>query len=220
MICPQCEKQVGAIWEPSGLCLSCQFPPNPNLCRGCGHPSEKHCCPSCYHSQQDRLWRQMVPPLFYLTEVARLPQQKLQQVMEWQYGSQGLMLTGLPGTCKTRCAFELLKRLHWEGLAIQITSGFEFGAECGRGLMDGSWYERLDTLMNVSILFIDDLDKCKMSETVETQLFGLIDYRTSHLKPLIVTLNSGKDQLEQRFSEVRGGPIIRRLSEFATVVKF
>lgn len=221
MICLKCAKykHEEAMWT-DGICCACQFPPNPHKCHNCGVPSEKHLCPACDDLQQADSWRRICPPLFLHTEVLRLPPQ-LANVLEWQMPcTTGLLLSGPPGAGKTRCAIQLLRRLHWESWSMVITSGFEFATDCGRGLMDGSWYEQLQQMMQTPVLFIDDLDKCKMTETVETQLFGLIDYRSSHMRPLIVTLNSGKAELEQRFSDVRGGPIIRRLSEFSTTVRF
>lgn len=221
MRCTKCgqDKEVIKMWTET-ICMTCHFPPNQTKCRNCGAPSEKHFCPDCYDRIMADSWRQVCPPLFLYTETARLPQEQLKMVMCWAFGPHGLVLSGPPGKGKTRCAIELMKRLHWEGLPLALTSGFQFAADCGRGLFDGSWYDQLDALMHVSVLFIDDLDKCKMTETVETQLFGLIDYRTTHLRPIITTLNSSKGELESRFSDVRGGPIIRRLSEFSTTVKF
>jgi DNA replication protein DnaC len=86
--------------------------------------------------------------------------------------------------------------------------------------MDGSWSTTLDCMMKTPLLFIDDLDKAKFTEAVETQLFGLLDWRSTHLRPVISTLNSSKGALEGRFSEARAGGIVRRLKEFSTVVKF
>ena len=221
MICPKCEKQVGAVWEPTGLCLPCQFPPNPPKCHNCGAPSEKHLCGDCYDRKMADSWRTICPPLFLYTEVTRLPQAPLEVVLGWQMPcTTGLLLTGPPGAGKTRCALELLRRLHWEGWPMIITSGFEFATDCGRGMMDGQWYDQLEQVKQTPILFIDDLDKCKMTETVETQLFGLLDWRSSRLRPIITTLNSSKSDLESRFSQVRAGAIVRRLEEFSTVVKF
>jgi len=59
-----------------------------------------------------------------------------------------------------------------------------------------------------------------MTERCETELFNLIEERSQHLRPLIVTTNTVGDSLEDKFSDDRSGPLLRRVREFCEPVSF
>ena len=69
-------------------------------------------------------------------------------------------------------------------------------------------------------MLIDDLGKQKMTERAEVELYDVLEHRTNNLKPTIITTNATYLQLTKMLSEDRGQPIIRRIRDFSTIVKF
>jgi DNA replication protein DnaC len=64
-------------------------------------------------------------------------------------------------------------------------------------------------------LLIDDLGKERATERFEAELFSLIEFRTSTLRPTLYTSNLKLVDLLQKFSPENGGGIIRRITEFS-----
>ena len=109
-----------------------------------------------------------------------------------------------------------------EGKRVKAFSCADFGHECAAAFSDAEngleWFE---TMVRRPIVFFDDIDKMKLTERVETELFGLIEKRISHCLPVIVTTQLQGQQLAGKFSDsARGEAIVRRLREFCEVVKF
>src|SRR5262245_9701523 len=60
-------------------------------------------------------WNDLCPLEYRTTYPERLPNiEKFQQVQKWQYGPKGLVLLGPTRRGKTRAAWSLLKRLHFD----------------------------------------------------------------------------------------------------------
>ncbi|MCK4625054.1 MAG: ATP-binding protein [Phycisphaerae bacterium] len=174
--------------------------------------------------KQARQWDKLCPPLYQVTDVARLPQKQYAEIMEWGYDSCGLMLIGATGKGKTRCLYELLRRLFLDdGFEVIVFNCVDFGHECVRQFMssdpDGvtDWLTRLAT---VDILVLDDLGKAKFTERVESELYGLIEARTANMLPILATSNFTGDAFAAKLTEDRGMAMIRRLREFCKVVIF
>src|SRR5689334_1567380 len=87
-------------------------------------------------NRQDREneWRDLCPVEFQATDPSKLPSpHKLQLVLNWQYGRQGLTLHGSTGKGKSRCAWQLLKREFLNGKSISVL-------DCGFALTYGAKY--------------------------------------------------------------------------------
>lgn len=170
-------------------------------------------------------FRSLCPPLYQQTDPARLPPDKLAAVTGWQYGPKGLLLVGPTGTGKTRCAWQLLRRLIHAGRTVRAFDGLGWGvavsAAFGTPDETETW---LDRVCKVDVLFIDDLFKVKMTEAQEQAAYGVFERRTNHLLPLIVTMNSTGRMILDRMTDQgradRGEPLIRRMAEFCEVVTF
>lgn len=200
-------------------------------CSGCGSTVapkqklalQKWLCEKCFTKAQTEKFNAQCPSLFHHTDANRLPAAQLKQVLTWQYGPKGLLLAGETGRCKTRCAWLLIKRLIVEdGLSVVTFDSVGFGRELERRYREEDdvtgWLDRLGT--GVEVVFFDDLGKLKITERVETELFGVIDQRSSHELPIIATTNDHGDTLSARMSDNRGAPLIRRLREFCTAIPF
>ena len=164
------------------------------------------------------------PPLYRESDPKRIPAAFLREIEAWEYNPVGLGFVGVAGTCKTRAAWMLLKRLHFSGVRVYGITATGFAKACADQWHDDPQAKALaeDTLTRcrrTKVLLLDDLGKNKFTERSELELFDLLEHRTSHELPILWTANAQGDAFEQMLSPDRGEPILRRLSEFTKVVK-
>lgn len=171
-------------------------------------------------------WRDICPPLYRETDLEKLKltltlsQEILSQILNWQPNPKGIGLSGETGVGKTRLMFLLLDKLHFEGKRVMASSGKQFERYCHRMFDDHGGRDarqKIEEMKYVPVLFVDDIGKEKYTERVGSEFYDLIEYRTSHLKPILWTANSTGEQLEDMLGVDRGAPIVRRLREFCTV---
>jgi len=251
-LCGEPSSECISLYRPGGphrpvLCASCKNE-HPEACPRCGGESSsvevrghtmRVVCVECsqadkealreFYAESERMemearWKHICPPLYRQTDPARLPQDKLSQVMSWSYGPGGLMLLGPTDTGKTRCAFLLLRRLLEQGRSIRAYDCVGFGHECARQFSwkgsFGDGAEWIEWLVGLDVLFFDDLGKGVFTERVESELFGLIEKRVANLRPIVVTTNMIGRTMADKLSADRSAPLIRRLREFCKVVTF
>ena len=160
-------------------------------------------------------WSLICPAGYRNTDAARLNQPMLAKVKGWKFGSKGLGLLGPSAGGKSRMMYCLLKREHDAGRSIVACTGTEFAlkmADIDRRV------EFLHDCTEAKILFLDDIDKAKFTERVESDLMHVIESRTSRLKPIMFAVNASGSDLEAMLSENRGEPIVRRLREFCGIL--
>jgi DNA replication protein DnaC len=202
--------------------------PKKTKCDGCQKEFEQNYwetqtkCQPCRHGEiQEVWWKSICPPLYQESDPARLP--RLPEVMKWTYGSRGLILMGKTGAGKTRCAWQLLKREHFANHRITAFDQVSFAHKCVSmfsAVETSGWEDWIEGVQKAPIVFFDDLGKFRFSERVEMELSNIIEFRTSHLLPIIVTTNDDGDSLKARMSENRGEPVVRRLREFCDSIVF
>ena len=166
----------------------------------------------------------LCPPLYRMTDPSRINQAFVQAVQSWRYSPKGLIFMGQAGTGKTRAAWMLLKRLHFSGYKVFGLSATEYSKYAAdqwhsRVAERNAAEEAMQTCKRCDILLLDDLGKQKFTERAELELFDLLEYRTSKLKPTITTFNADAHQFLNMLSEERGEPILRRLDQFAITIK-
>lgn len=173
---------------------------------------------------QDRLrrWDALCPPLYLDTDADKLPEYQLKRVIKWQFGPRGLVLHGETRKGKSRCAWLLIRRLILEGVSVEAMTSDQFARDCAEAHGTGAdvateWFARL---AGRPVLFIDDLGKFKLTERVEAELFGIFDYRCTHLRPTIFTTNAVGDILAKRMTPDRGAPFVARMREFCEGISF
>ena len=124
----------------------------------------------------------------------------------------GLFLYGAPGTGKTHLAVGAIKELLRKGYSVLFYNAVSLMEDFRRlapGDLNEEDQERLERLMKVDVLVLDDLGAGKLSEFVLEKTYSLIDKRYSNNQCLIVSSNKGMKELESLisypvFSRVRG----------------
>jgi DNA replication protein DnaC len=88
-----------------------------------------------------------------------------------------------------------------------------------KGFDDHKHGQVLDYFCNVPLLAFDDLGKERLTARMESDLFAIIDERTSNLRPTIITTNYNGTTLLDRFNNKETGEaILRRLREYYQVI--
>jgi len=151
-----------------------------------------------------------------------------------------LGLVGVPGACKTRCAFEVLSRVAasrvrlvpdpWgldrseevESPTWEITTGGEFKRavmdQFGDGGSRGST-KKLKALRECDVLLFDELgEKIKPTPSVMEAMFELIDHRHARNLITIWTSNSTPEFFCASWPEEFAGPVAGRILESSTII--
>lgn len=132
------------------------------------------------------------------------------------------MLRSTTGTGKTRAAYLLLHRLHFqEGQLVVALHGNIFAHDCAQQFGNQTGEAWIENLCCSDAIFLDDLAKFKLTERVEAELFGPIETCLANRLPVFVTTNHVGKTLEAKLTDGRGAPLVRRLRGFcAAAVAF
>jgi DNA replication protein DnaC len=159
------------------------------------------------------------------TDVDQLPAHRAQvdKVLKWKYGPKGLVIHGVTGMGKTRTVLTLLHRLYVEeGHDYEFCRVPKWARE-----LESSPPSQVRSLVSplfyVPLVVLDDVGKERPTERGISALFDVIDTRTSHGLPLIITSNYNGAKLLERLSErdaETAAAIIRRIREFCVNVAF
>jgi len=168
-------------------------------------------------------YRKICPSAFRETEQTLIPDQNaLNKVLKWEFGARGLLIFGDTGLGKTRSVWLLIRRLMSGGLDVEAMTASRFSREISTSWdVSGGFARLINRLVDVPLLFIDDLGKEAMTTRVEAELFAVVNERTAGGLPIIITTNYGSKSLIGNFSSSETAmPLIRRLKEFTTGIHF
>jgi DNA replication protein DnaC len=171
-----------------------------------------------------RAWEKLCPLEYRNSSRERLPNlEKFDQVQTWQYGPKGLVLLGPTRRGKTRAAWSLLKRLHFdERRSITAFNPMDLKLAVAKTWQDPEEAESwIGGLRGVQVLFIDDLDTIKFTEAVEETIYDIFESRPMDRSPVIVTVNrSGRELAARMNTNGRGAKIVERIRESCEVIDF
>lgn len=165
-----------------------------------------------------------LPSRFKDTEVTRL-HPSMQMAVLWNptVGKPGLLMHGTSGIGKTRAAWHIVNRLFLHGLDLGYNLPINFMSmrRFEKEMID-SFEERrhgaaLESVCRSPFLVLDDLGKERLTSRMATDLFGVIDHRTEHDLPTIVTTNfSGRAFLDRFLPQDKetGLAIARRIRDY------
>lgn len=208
--------------EVERACSECHKPFKIILDRNTQHQYRCDPCDAAHTEmiRQARI-RSKVPKAFQNTERERLPEpRKLDEILAWQYGPEGMLLYGPTGAGKSRCVWELIKRdiarVTFE--VLDSSSAIHYASKFGKeSAQVENW---LDDLCKKELVFLDDIFKNKMTDSFEGFIFSIVDQRVQNELPIIVTCNDTGESLTSRLTVDRGAPLIRRLRECCRVINF
>ena len=204
---------------------------SPDLCSACYEVAERVSAERALLEKErselrDRQARlaAVVPPemLETRTDHAAFNAALWERVREWRPEcGRWLLITGLPGRCKTRVVALLARELIMEeGVRVVWTSAIELQGAVedmrsqNYGIVDAA-RASLREWKHAAVLVLDDLGKNTWTPSLEARLFELIDFRKTRLLPTIVTANTPLPELlrTKQVGTERGGPIIGRILE-------
>lgn len=163
-----------------------------------------------------------MPIEYQNTVVDKIPCEKMRNcASSWEnWKTRSLLLHGTTRLGKTRAAWEVARRYWKQNYRKQtfITArSFEKMIEEGFQKYDHS--ARLDKLINVPFLFIDDLGKERTTQRVACDLFAVIDERTINHRPTIITTNFTSNGLLGRFDDQElGAALIGRFRDYFDII--
>jgi hypothetical protein len=185
-------------------------------------PETKTHCNTC--ATRFKTWCELCPKLYRETDLNHpsLPHEKINEVLAWKYGREGLLLHGETGHGKTRAAWLLLER-HFikEDRGFKAFDAVSFSHAVAREFgTDGRAERWIDRLLTTDLLFLDDLGKCRLTERVQAELFGVIEGRMARCKPMLVTTNFVGETLAENLRDDVGKAMVRRLRECCKMIAF
>lgn len=149
-------------------------------------------------------------------------QTNLESIMAWEYGPENLWVAGPPGNCKTRFAWQVIKREYIEhnrefeaGTHSRLRARFLTAMRENNGRDLGNLMLRYTT---VPILFVDDFGKGNITDSHEEWLYEIVDHRYRKGKPIIITAQISPHEMAGRMREDMGSAIMRRLLERVATV--
>jgi len=200
-------------------------------CRcGPGKPICSHCrwAAEAREERRQKLQQALeaeIPPLFRpVTVPARLPDPEAWSKATALSAKAGrwLWLSGPSGSGKTRTAFDVLKG--WSGelqAAGAYITAHELMLKAVEAAFSSREYAFVTEWSRVPVLFIDDLGNNRLTPSMESALFGVLNNRFAHAKPTIFTTQFLFRELRKRFdNEKLAEALERRIAEHADVVFF
>lgn len=161
------------------------------------------------------------PPEYRQSDPTRLPPAVWAQVRKWRPTTpgHGLVIWGDTEHFKTRMMWQLIKRLIIAGHGMRAITGKEFANWAQLKFQNPEFVRSLESVKKCKMLFVDDLGKETLTETIQAEWFDLVERRTSHHLTTLWTLNASSEELGRRFSSDRRAPFLRRMSEFHHHIK-
>jgi DNA replication protein DnaC len=169
------------------------------------------------------LWAKVCPKAFMDTDpnYPDLHKPFISAAKEWKYGVKGLGFMGPSRLGKTRSLFLAAKNAFDAGLsvaAIRHTRLTRLVQDAFTGDSRNVPRETLDWLCEADVLILDDIGKPPTTERTDAEFADLLDERIWHQRPVLWSVNGSSKWLMERFGPDRGAPIVKRLTEFSTIV--
>lgn len=167
------------------------------------------------HRWREERWIKLCPVLYQNTKFELLPDKEAaQKVMDWKYGSKGLILIGATRRGKSRAAWLRLRRAVMSGAKVRVlnsSAGLNYAAMFSRSASQvEEWFEEYSTC---KLLLMDDVFKVNLTKSFESIMHAMLDRRIEFMLPTIITTNDNGNTLAERMTADRAGSFVGRLSD-------
>ena len=166
-------------------------------------------------------WQRLCPPRYQRD----LPDEFLVRswvkgVLRWQYGAEGLLVVGETGTGKTWVMWWLLRRLLEERRSVVTLDAVTYRSSLTSAARQGDAAGYARRLVLADVLYWDDFGQTHLSGAASEMLLHVIEHRTSHERPLLLTSQYSGCALESQFERQQMGTAVRRrINDFCRIVK-
>lgn len=193
------------------------------LCKSCQDNDERQRDIDAAEEQSKILtaqWMQLAPPEYRKDVDPKLlpddiARNAFGRAMKWSHTmGKGLILHGGTGRGKTRAAWQIVKRHHFDGIKVSSFDVSSFGYMASKKAMDQNLEEWIEYLSRVRLLFWDDFGQMVFTERVQESVMAIVERRTSRGLPMLITTNDIGDSLARKFNDNRGAMVVRRLREY------
>lgn len=169
-----------------------------------------------------------MPVIFRETDLSRL-HPKVQSVLDWTPDSDitGLLLHGTTGLGKTRGLWEIVRRMWVAETKKDKQLPFVFlSMRKLEGMIESSFEDRthsemIDGLITCRLLILDDFGKERLTSRMATDIFSIIDERSTNKRPTIISTNFNSSTMLERFEkrdQELGIALVRRLKDYYKIV--
>ena len=216
--CIHCKTDAVPVWDAT----SQKFKPYIAVCLDCFQTKEHHEYPFVYKQVFDKHnWcfksvHPSTPLAFHDTIESKLAPQMQVALKEYR-PEQSVLLHGITGTGKTRTAWAMYNKawLHFYPRHSTFLTMRKLEQEIEKGFANQNHGDVIERLTDCALLVVDDLGKERLTQRMESDLFSIIDERTSNKRPTIITTNYNGNGLSDRFTNGEtGSAIIRRLKDY------
>lgn len=162
------------------------------------------------------------PKLYQDTDPTRLlPPAAEVLALEYPRDGKGVLLYGPTRTGKTRTAYILARKwfIQHDWTMVAYNGGsFARAVADEYGSGNASGFHAL--LNSLPILLLDDIFKTRMTPAVQDALYSAVEDRMAAMKPTILTMNSGTEDVEAAMASDLARPMIERLRESCRPFEF
>lgn len=177
---------------------------------------------------QDPIFPPNIPAIFVDTDTTRL-HPKIQECLDWNPAGDktGLLLHGTTGVGKTRGIWEVVRRLWCLEAKKDKQLSFHFLTMRNlEGMIEKSFGERhhatmMETIIETKLLVLDDFGKERLTQRMASDLFSIIDERSTNRRATIISTNFNGQTLLERFDsrdKETGVAMIRRFKDYYRIV--
>lgn len=173
---------------------------------------------------QEPMFPPSMPSVFRDTDISLL-HPKVQSALDWTPNGNisGLLLHGTTGVGKTRGIWEIIRKMWLEEAKKDKQMTYQFlTMRKIEGMIEQSFDDRthskmIDNLIELPFLVIDDFGKERLTQRMATDLFSVIDERSTSKRATIISTNFNGTALLERFDnrdKETGIAMIRRLKDY------
>jgi hypothetical protein len=189
----------------------------PTVCGACADAAELQPSSAGRRSK----WQRLCPPRYQRD----LPDEFLirpwvNDLLRWQYGPEGLLVVGDTGTGKTWVMWWLLRRLLEERHSVVTLGAVTYRSGLTSAARQGDAADYARRLVLADVLYWDDFGQTHLSGAASETLLHVVEQRTSHERPLLLTSQYSGYALESQFERQQMGTAVRRrINDFCQIVK-